>query len=49
MQHYGLKLYTVEGHAENIKITTPVDFYIFRAIKLARNHITIYRYQNKII
>lgn len=32
MQHYGFKLWTVQGSPENIKITTPVDFYIFRAI-----------------
>jgi 2-C-methyl-D-erythritol 4-phosphate cytidylyltransferase len=31
MQHYGYKLYTVEGTPENIKITTPTDFYLFRA------------------
>ena len=41
MQHYGLKLYTVEGHAENIKITTPVDFYIFRAIIDAEENLQI--------
>lgn len=32
MQHYGYKLYSVKGRPENIKITTPSDFYIFRAI-----------------
>lgn len=32
MQHYGYKLYSVNGPSGNIKITTPVDFYIFRAI-----------------
>ena len=32
MQHYGYKLSTVIGPSENIKITTPSDFYIFRAI-----------------
>lgn len=31
-RHYDVPLYTVEGTTENIKITTPVDFYIFRAI-----------------
>ena len=31
MQHYGHVLYSVEGSPENIKITTPNDFYIFRA------------------
>ncbi len=33
MKHYGHTLHTVEGYPFNIKITTPTDFYIFRAIK----------------
>ncbi|WP_270518117.1 2-C-methyl-D-erythritol 4-phosphate cytidylyltransferase [Megamonas funiformis] len=41
MQYYGNKLYTVEGPAENIKITTPSDFYIFRAIMDARENLQI--------
>lgn len=41
MQYYGQKLYTVEGPAENIKITTPSDFYIFRAIMDARENLQI--------
>lgn len=32
MQYYGYDLYTVTGPVENIKITTPEDFYIFRAM-----------------
>ena len=32
MRHYGHKLYTVEGSPENIKITTPSDYYFFRTI-----------------
>ena len=32
MQYYGAKLHTVEGPVENIKITTPMDFYLFKAI-----------------
>ncbi len=32
MSHYGHNLYMVEGGSENIKITTPSDYYIFRAI-----------------
>ena len=32
MRNYGHKVYTVEGAAENIKITTPIDFYMFKAI-----------------
>ncbi|STY72096.1 Putative 2-C-methyl-D-erythritol 4-phosphate cytidylyltransferase 2 [Megamonas hypermegale] len=41
MQYYGYKLYTVEGPIENIKITTPSDFYIFRAIMDARENLQI--------
>ena len=32
MNYYGYKLNMYQGPVENIKITTPVDFYIFRAI-----------------
>lgn len=32
MSHYGYKLNTIMGPIENIKITTPTDFFIFRAI-----------------
>lgn len=32
MKYYNYKLYPVVGPNENIKITTPSDFYIFRAI-----------------
>jgi 2-C-methyl-D-erythritol 4-phosphate cytidylyltransferase len=32
IKYFGYELYTVEGRTENIKITTPIDFYIFRAI-----------------
>ncbi len=32
MQYYGHALYPVEGSPANIKITTPSDFYIFRAL-----------------
>lgn len=42
MQHYGYELYTVEGTPENIKITTPGDFYIFRAIVDARENSQIW-------
>ena len=41
MQHYGHELSTVLGPAENIKITTPSDFYIFRAIIDARENMQI--------
>jgi len=42
MKYYGHKLYTIEGKAENIKITTPVDFYMFRAIIDARENSQIF-------
>lgn len=42
MQHYGYDLYTVEGKPENIKITTPMDFYIFRAMEDARENSQIF-------
>lgn len=42
MVHYGTKLNTVEGPAENIKITTPSDFYIFRAITEAKENLQIW-------
>lgn len=42
MQHYGHKLYTVEGAPENIKITTPNDFYTFRALVDARENSQIF-------
>lgn len=32
MNHYGYKLSTIIGPVENIKITTPTDFFMFRAI-----------------
>lgn len=36
MRSYGYTLYTVEGKQTNIKITTPTDYYLFRAIIDAR-------------
>lgn len=32
MSHYGYRLGLIEGPMENIKITTPADFFIFRAM-----------------
>lgn len=32
MSHYGYKLTTIIGPMENIKITTPTDFFVFRAM-----------------
>ncbi|MBR1494040.1 MAG: 2-C-methyl-D-erythritol 4-phosphate cytidylyltransferase [Acidaminococcaceae bacterium] len=42
MSRYGAKLHIVEGPVENIKITTPSDFYIFRAIFEARENSQIW-------
>ena len=42
MKYYGHKLYTVEGTPENIKITTPNDFYTFRALVDARENSQIF-------
>lgn len=42
MQHYGRKVHTVKGNVENIKITTPIDFYLFRAIVEARENSQIW-------
>lgn len=36
MQYFGKKLFYVEGTMNNIKITTPVDYYIFKGILEAR-------------
>ena len=42
MQYYGHALYPVEGLPENIKITTPNDFYTFRALVDARENSQIF-------
>ncbi|MBL4934998.1 2-C-methyl-D-erythritol 4-phosphate cytidylyltransferase [Clostridium sp. YIM B02515] len=42
MMHYGHTLHTVNGPMENIKITTPFDFYVFRAIFQERENSQIY-------
>ncbi|MDE7395110.1 MAG: 2-C-methyl-D-erythritol 4-phosphate cytidylyltransferase [Clostridiales bacterium] len=44
MTQYGYKLYTVDGPYENIKITTPDDFYTMRAILDAKENSQIYGY-----
>lgn len=41
MQYFGFQLYSVKGPSENIKITTPADFYIFRAIIDAKENLQI--------
>ncbi len=42
LQHYGKPLYLVDGPGENIKITTPDDFYAMRAILEAKENAQIY-------
>ena len=42
MQYYGHAIYTVQGSPENIKITTPNDFYTFRALVDARENSQIF-------
>jgi len=42
MRHYGHELYTVQSSPENIKITTPSDFYTFRAMLDARENSQIF-------
>lgn len=38
MRHYGAILHTVEGPIENIKITTPMDYIVCRAMAQARRN-----------
>lgn len=42
MQDYGYTLYTIDGNEDNIKITTPKDFYLFRAIMEAKENSQIW-------
>ena len=42
MQQHGYNVYTVEGSPENIKITTPTDFYTFRALMDIRENSQIF-------
>lgn len=42
MQHYGYHLHMTDGPYENIKITTPDDFYTMRAILEAKENAQIY-------
>ncbi len=42
MLNYGTELYTVEGQPDNIKITTPSDYYIFKAMLDARENSQIW-------
>jgi 2-C-methyl-D-erythritol 4-phosphate cytidylyltransferase len=42
MHSHGVRLHTVEGPVENIKITTPTDFYTFRGILDARESMQVF-------
>jgi len=42
MKHYGARIGTVLGPMENIKITTPTDYFIFKAIVEARENSQIF-------
>ena len=42
LHHYGHELHTVEGPPYNLKITTPSDYYIFRAIHDAIENLQIF-------
>ena len=44
MKQYGYNLYMVDGPYENIKVTTPDDFYTMRAILDAKENAQIYGY-----
>lgn len=44
MNAYGYKLFLLDGPNDNIKITTPEDFYIMRAILEAKENAQIYEY-----
>ncbi len=37
MVHFGYRIFTVEGPAENIKVTTPMDYYAFKGYMDARD------------
>ncbi|MDY6397572.1 MAG: 2-C-methyl-D-erythritol 4-phosphate cytidylyltransferase [Treponema sp.] len=42
MKFYGHDLYTVQGNVDNIKITTPADFYTFKALYEVRENQQIF-------
>lgn len=44
MHHYGIPLYPVLGPSENIKITTPSDFYFFKAMVEMRDNSKVFGY-----
>lgn len=46
MQYYNKSLYLVDGPYENIKITTPDDFYTMRAMLEAKENAQIYGFES---
>ena len=46
MQEYGFKMHLIDGPSQNIKITTPEDFYTMRAILEAKENEQIYGFDN---
>lgn len=42
MAHYGFEVHLVEGITENIKITTPIDFFLFKSILDANEQMAIF-------
>ena len=46
MQEYGFKMHLIDGPSQNIKITTPEDFYTMRAILEAQENEQIYGFEN---
>ena len=42
MQYYGFHLHMIDGPYENIKITTPEDFYTMRAVLQVKEDAQIY-------
>lgn len=47
MQNYGFTLHMIDGPYENIKITTPDDYYTMRAILEAKENAQIYGYDEE--
>ena len=47
MQSYGRDLHLVTGSDENIKITTPEDFYTMRALLEAKENAQIYSFESR--
>ena len=44
MYYYGHKINYVIGPTDNIKITTPIDFFVFKAVMQAHNNLKVFGY-----